>query len=174
MHWHAKPNIEKNPKNIIIHCGTNDISKDADPQKIAAHIINLSKSVSEESESNVIKSGLVPRKGYLKAKSYNRLRDCCRKCMLTFFKHGNINAKTHCNISGLHLNSKRVPLFNENFVNLLNTLDSENWHKGQTSEGNKTVNTEVSEDSVATDNKIDGFTKLGLLRKMLESFLNLW
>ena len=86
--------------------------------------------------------------------------------MLTFLKHGNVNAKIHSNISGLHLNSKRVSLFNENFVNLLNTVDLEYWHRDQNSEGNKTVNTEVSEDSVATDNEIDGFTKLGLLRKM--------
>ena len=51
--------------------------------------------------------------------------------MQTFLKHGNINAKIHCNISDLHLNSKGVSLFNENFVNLLNPLDSENWHKDQ-------------------------------------------
>ena len=163
MHWHAKSNMKKIQENIIIHCGSNDVSKDADPEEIAADIINLSKSVSEESESNVIISGLVPRKGYLNAKGYNRLRDYCRDCMLTFFKHGNINAKNHWNISGLHL---RVSLFNENFVNLLNTLNLENWHKDQNSEGNKTVNTDVSEDWVATDNEIDGFTKLGLLRKM--------
>ena len=61
MHWHAKPTIERKPENIIIHYGTNVISKDTDPQKIAADIINLSKSVSEESGSNVITSGLVPR-----------------------------------------------------------------------------------------------------------------
>ena len=125
MHWYTKPNTEKTSENIIIHCGTNDISKDADPDKIAADTINLSKSVCEESESNVIIYGLVPRKGYLNAKGYNRLSDYCRNCMLIFLKHGNVYAKTHCNISGLHLNSKRVSLFNENFVNLLNTLNSE-------------------------------------------------
>ena len=85
--------------------------------------------------------------------------------MLNFFKHSNINAKTQCGISGQHLNSKRVSPFNENFVSLLNTLDSENRHKDQNSEGKKTVNTEVSEDSVVTDNEIDGFTNIGLLRK---------
>ena len=78
MHWHAKPNIEKNPENIIIHCYMTDISKDADPEKIAADIINLSKSACEESESNVITYGLVPRQWYLKEKGYNRLRDYCR------------------------------------------------------------------------------------------------
>ena len=73
-----------------------DISKDADPEKIAADIINLSKSVSEESGSNVIISGLVPRKEYLNAKVRNvnnMLRDYCRNRMLTFLKHGKINAK---------------------------------------------------------------------------------
>ena len=59
MQWHTKPIIDKKPENISIHCGTNDI---------AADIINLSESVSEESTSNVITSGLVPRKGYLNAK----------------------------------------------------------------------------------------------------------
>ena len=79
----------------------NDISKDTDLEKIAAHIINLSKSVSEESESNVIISGLVPRKGYLNVKERNvnnRLCDDYRNCTLTFLKHGSINTKTHWDI----------------------------------------------------------------------------
>ena len=129
MHWHAKPTIEKNPEDIIIHCDTNDISKDADPEKIAADIKNISKSFSEESESNIIISGLVPRKGYLKAKVRNvnnTLCDYCRNCILTFLRHDNINAKSHCNITGLHLNTNGVSLFNESFVSLFNTLDSEN------------------------------------------------
>ena len=48
MHWHVKTTIEKKPENIIVHCGTNDISKDADLEKIAADIINLSESVCEK------------------------------------------------------------------------------------------------------------------------------
>ena len=96
MHLHAKPTIEKTPENIIIHCGTNDISKDANSEKIVADIINPSESVSEESGSNVIISGLVPRKEYLNAKVRNvnnMLRDYCRNRMLTFLKHDNINDK---------------------------------------------------------------------------------
>ena len=85
--------------------------------------------------------------------------------MLAFIKHDNINAKTHSNISGLHLNSKAVLLFNENFVNLLNSPHYEYRQMEQNSEGNRTVNIGVSEDSVAIDNEIDGFTKVGLLRK---------
>ena len=166
--WHAKPTIKKPPESIIIHSGTNDISKVVDPEKIAADIIHLSKSDSEEKGSNVIIPGLVPYKGYLNAKVRdvnNRPRDYCRNRMLTFLNHDNINTKTHCSTSGLHLNSEGVSLFNGNFVNLLNSLDSKNWHKDQNSEGNKIVNTEISDDSVVTDNETDGFIKVGLLRK---------
>ena len=60
MYWHAKPT-----KHYYSLCGTYDISKDADQEKIAADIMNPSKSVSEESGSNVIISGLVPRKDYV-------------------------------------------------------------------------------------------------------------
>ena len=165
---HAKPTIEKKPENVIIHCGNNAISKDTDPEKIATDIISLSKSVSEKSGSNVIIFVLVPRKRYLNAKVRsinNRLRDYSRNRRLTFLKHNNIYAKTRCNISGLYLNSKEVPLFNENFASLLNTLDSENWHKHQNSEGDEAVNTKVSEDSVTTDNVTDCFTKVGVLHK---------
>ena len=101
MHRHAKLTIEKWPENIIIYCGTNDISKDTDLEKITADIINLSKSVSEESGSNVIVSGLVLRKGYLNTKVRNinnKLRAYCGNRMVAFFKHDNINAETHCNI----------------------------------------------------------------------------
>ena len=130
MHRHAKSTIEKTPENNIIHSGTNDISnKDADPEKNSGRYYKPIKR-KKEGGSNVIISGLVPRKRYLNIKLRNvdnRLRDYCRNRMLTFLKHDNINAKTHCNkISDLHLNSKGVSLFNENFVNLLNTLDSEN------------------------------------------------
>ena len=71
MHWHAKTTIGKEPENVIIYCGANDIRKDADPEKIEGDITNLSKSVGEESGNNVIKSSLVQRKGYLNAKVIN-------------------------------------------------------------------------------------------------------
>ena len=98
-------------------------------KKTAADIINLSKSVGEESGSNVTGSRLVPHKGCPNAKVRNvnnMLPDFCRYCTFFFLKHNNINAKAHCNISALHLNSKGVSMFNEKFVNLLYTADLEN------------------------------------------------
>ena len=76
---------------------------------------------SEEGGCNVIKSGLVPFERYLNAKARDvnsMLHDYFRNRMLTLLKHDNINAKTYCNISSLHLNGKSVTLFNENFCKL--------------------------------------------------------
>ena len=39
MKWHVNPNVEQNPKNIILHCGTNDINDDSDPQNRAEEIV---------------------------------------------------------------------------------------------------------------------------------------
>ena len=39
MTWHVKPNAEQNPKNIILHCGTNDINDDSDLQNRAEEIV---------------------------------------------------------------------------------------------------------------------------------------
>ena len=56
-------------------------------------------------------------------------RDYCKKRILAFLKHDNINAKTHCSIFGLHLNSNGVSLFNKNLANLSNTLYQEKGPK---------------------------------------------
>ena len=35
MKWHVKHTTEQNPKNIILHCVTNNINNDSEPQNIA-------------------------------------------------------------------------------------------------------------------------------------------
>ena len=45
MKWHVKPTTEQNPRNIILHCVTNDINDDPDPQNIAEEIVKLAKSI---------------------------------------------------------------------------------------------------------------------------------
>ena len=65
------------------------------------------------------------------------------------------------------MNSKAVSLFDKHFVSPWNNVDSENWHKDQNREDKKLTTIAVSEDSVATDNEIDGFTKVGLCVKSI-------
>ena len=77
----------KYPKNIILHCGTNDINDDSDLQNIVEEIVELAKSISKDCNSNVTVSGIVPRYGKLneKVRSVNRLlRIYCRNMDMRF------------------------------------------------------------------------------------------
>ena len=128
MKWHVKPTMEQNPKNIILHCGTNDINDDSDPQNVAEEIVELAKSISKDCNSNVTVSGIVPRYGKLneKVRSVNRLlRIYCRNMDMRFVGHENINPSKHLNRSGLHINHSGTPILTVNFFNVLNNLDSE-------------------------------------------------
>ena len=51
MKWYVKPTMEQNPKNVILHCGTNDINDDSDSQNIAEKIAELAKSISKDCSS---------------------------------------------------------------------------------------------------------------------------
>ena len=107
MKRHVKPTTEQNPKNIILHCGT-DINDDSDPQNIAEEIVELSKSITKDCNSNAVVSGIAPRPGKLNEKvrsAINRLlRIYCRNMDIRFAGHENINPSEHMNRSGLHLN----------------------------------------------------------------------
>ena len=134
MKWHVKPTAEQNPKNIILHCGTNDINDDSDPQNIAEKIVELAKSVLKDCNSNVTVSGIVPRYGKLneKVRSVNRLlRIYCRNMVMHFVGHQNINPSKHQNRSGLHLNHLGTTILTVNFLNVSNSLDSVPWLKSK-------------------------------------------
>ena len=134
MKWHVKPTTEQNLKNIILHCGTYDINDDSDPENIAEEIVELAKSISKDCSSNVTVSGIVPRYGKLneKVRSVNRLlRIYCRNKNLRYVGHDNINPTKHLSRSGLHLNHLGTPILSANFLNVLNSLDSEQLLKSK-------------------------------------------
>ena len=73
-------------------------------------------------------SGIVPRYGKLNKKmgSVNRvLQIYCRNMGMRFVGHENINPRKHMNHSDLHLNHLGTPILTVNFLNVLNSLDSE-------------------------------------------------
>ena len=128
MKWHVKPTTEQNPKNIILNYGTNDINDESDPQNVAEEIVELAKSISTVCNSNVTVSDIVPKYGKLneKVRSFNHLlRIYCRNMNMRFVGHENINPSKHLNCSGLHLNHLGTPILTANFLNVLNSLDSE-------------------------------------------------
>ena len=63
MKWYVKPTKEQNLKNIILHCATNDINDDLQLQNIAEEIAKLGNSITEDCNSDVTISGIVPRYG---------------------------------------------------------------------------------------------------------------
>ena len=113
MKWHVKPTTEQNPKNIILHCGINDINDDSDPQNVAEEIVELAKSISKHCNSNVTVSDIVPSCGKLneKVRSVNRFfRIYCRNMDRHFVGHESINPSKHLNCFGLHLNHLGTPI----------------------------------------------------------------
>ncbi|XP_057290348.1 uncharacterized protein LOC130613047 [Hydractinia symbiolongicarpus] len=60
MYEYVKPTMKKKPDNIILHVGTNDLSRNVAPEVIANDIINLATSLIN-SNMNVSVSGLTPR-----------------------------------------------------------------------------------------------------------------
>ena len=50
---------------------------------------------------------------------------------MRFAGHENINPSKHLNRSGLHLNHLGTPILTVNFLNVLNSLDSEHWLKSK-------------------------------------------
>ena len=118
MKWHAKPTTKHNPKNINLHCGTNDINGDSDQQNIAEEIVELAKSIIKDCNSNITVSGIVPRYGKLneKVRSVNRLSQIyCRNMDIRFVGHENLNLSKHLNRSGLYLNHLGSPILTVNF-----------------------------------------------------------
>ena len=87
MKWNVKLTTEQNPKNIILHRGTNDINYDSDAQNIAEEIAKLAKSITKDCKSNVTVSVIVPTYGKLneKVKSVNCLLQIyCRNMDIRF------------------------------------------------------------------------------------------
>ena len=60
MNSHACPTIKRNPKRVILHCGTNDLRSQASAENIAEEIIELAKAMKTEGNT-VFVSALVAR-----------------------------------------------------------------------------------------------------------------
>ena len=60
MKSHVISTMKRNPKKVILHCGTNDIRSQATPENIAKEVMDLAVSLSTK-ENIVFVSGIVPR-----------------------------------------------------------------------------------------------------------------
>ena len=121
MSHYVKPTIAKNPDEILIHVGTNDVGK-LQPHTIAENIVDLASFITSESVSRVVISELITRaddSSKEAVKEVNRrLRQFCGQRGYRIIRHDNITA-AELNRGGLHLNEAGTNTLFNNFANYL-------------------------------------------------------
>ena len=108
MKHYVEPTLKRNPKEIIIHAGTNNIPWDR-PEEIVSKLNDLGQHIECNSKCRVIIPSLVTRSNdNLNTKittTNNLLANLCSKNNWLFINHINIS-KSHLNASGHHLNTR--------------------------------------------------------------------
>ena len=121
MEDYIKPTVKLSPKQIVLHCGTNNLPSSEDPETIAKNIINLTKNIKADTATVTI-SGIVPRRDTFnpKAKQVNEtLKKIGKEEKIPLISHHGINARFHLNNHGLHLNDKGATRLAQNFKRFL-------------------------------------------------------
>ena len=119
MEDYIKPLLRKEPDNIILHIGTNNV-KAMEPSQIVDGICRLAKQVDEGSTNTTISiSGLLTRKeedlNQKIIKVNSTMKAKCRQQGWSFLPNNNIN-KLSLNRGGLHLNPKGTSMLSKNFT----------------------------------------------------------
>ena len=121
---HIIPTEEIKPDMILIHCGTNDLRRQEQPEDIACEIANLASSVKLKKTEAVV-SSIVPCKDRFvdKAKETNEsLLSICASRNIPFINYGNIDTRTHINRRGLHLATRGSKIAGDNIVKFTKNL----------------------------------------------------
>ena len=110
MKDYVKPCIRENePDHIILHVGTNNLSSEQSPERIAKSIVDLAK-LSVKDHCSVSISSIIPRNDEWnnKAQEVNSfLKDMCSNSNINFIDNSkSLNPRRHLNNSKLHLNLK--------------------------------------------------------------------
>ena len=121
MNSHCILTMKRNPKRIVLHCGTNDVSNGDSPEQIAEEIVGLAKAM-KNNENTVFVSSIVPRGDRWNAKvsiTNRRMKELCAREELPFIDNNNIDRTHHLNRSNLHLNAEGTRLLANNFLRAL-------------------------------------------------------
>ena len=121
MNSYSVPTTKKNPRRIVIHCGTNDISSGTAPNEVAEEIVDLATNLKSH-ENEVFVSGIVARGDRWNervSQVNNVLKAKCNREGLPFIDNSNIEPAHHLNRSNLHLNSEGTRMLANNFLRAL-------------------------------------------------------
>ena len=121
MKHYLKPTLEKNPQQILLHVGTNDL-RDQNPNVIVDNVVELARKIASETNAQIILSELVTRSATVSnvsAKTVNKkLKKFCNQNNRKLVQHQNITIND-LNQSGLHLNNRGNNILFNNFANCL-------------------------------------------------------
>lgn len=121
MYHYVQPSLEKNPDEIIMHIGTNDIKLDTIPQSLADSIVDLCDSVERQAPGTSISiSGIVRRNDDAQLNTIiSKVNKCLQKFShqrgWNYIDNYNIDHTTCLNRSKLHLNKKGTYIMSNNF-----------------------------------------------------------
>ena len=125
MEDYIKPTVKLAPKQIILHCGTNNLPSNENPETIAKNITNLAKNIQTDTAKVAILS-IIPRRDTFnhKAKQVNQtLKKICEEENIPFISHHGISNFFHLNSCGLHLNDNGATRLAQNFKKLVSDID---------------------------------------------------
>jgi len=121
MKHYLKPTLEKNPQQILLHVGTNDL-RDQNPNVIVDNVVELARKIASETNAQIILSELVTRSATVSnvsVKTVNKkLKKFCNQNNRKLVQHQNITIND-LNQSGLHLNNRGNNILFNNFANCL-------------------------------------------------------
>ena len=126
MEDYIKPTVKLSPKQIILHCGTNNLPSSEDLETIANNI-NIAKNIKADTVKVEI-SGIIPRRDTfnLKAKQVNEtLKKICKEEKIPFISYHRINTRFLLNRRGLHLNVKGATRLAQSFKRFLSDIEFE-------------------------------------------------
>ena len=119
-----KPYLRKKPDAIILHCGTNDLTKGVNTIESLEQIVQAAKTESKGTE--LVISGLVTRRdkpGMIKkvADLNSRIKDFCRNQQIKFIDNNNLDAACLA-AKKLHLNKRGNSYLANNFLKVISEL----------------------------------------------------
>ena len=123
MQYHVQPTIQKKPKRVVLHCGTNSLTTDETPEEITTQIIDLAKDIKNEI-NEVIVSSILPRRDEYdwKAEEVNGLLQTYfdeENRSIKFLNHINSYKEKHISSDGLHPNWKGISQIEKNVISFI-------------------------------------------------------
>ena len=118
---YAVPTLEENPKKVILHIGTNNLSSKDDSSKIADDIIHQAKEINKVVEEVAVSALTAHNDEYEdKRKEVNSiLEKRVRETGFDYIKHENILKEQCLTSRGLHLNTRGTSVMAKNILNYL-------------------------------------------------------